>query len=42
MSRAKGQAQATREEFTRHVAMQMPETAEYDVARARVRLPETV
>jgi heme-degrading monooxygenase HmoA len=42
MSRAKGQAQAMREEFTEHMGMHITEVAEFDVALAHLRVPETV
>jgi quinol monooxygenase YgiN len=42
MSRAKGQAQAMREEFTLHMGMQITEVAEFEVALAHLRVPETV
>ena len=42
MNRAKGQAQAMREEFTLHMGMQITEVAEFDVALAHLRVPETV
>ncbi len=42
MNRAKGQAQAMREEFTTHLGMQITEVAEFDVALAHLRVPETV
>ncbi len=42
MNRAKGQAQAMREEFTLHLGMQITEVAEFDVALAHLRVPETV
>src|SRR5688572_19979150 len=42
MNRAKGQAQAMREEFTRGMGMQITEVAEFDVALAHLRVPETV
>jgi hypothetical protein len=31
-----------REEFTQHMGMQITEVAEFDVALAQLRLPETV
>jgi hypothetical protein len=42
MNRAKGQAQAMREEFTTHMGMHITEVAEFDVALAHLRIPETV
>jgi heme-degrading monooxygenase HmoA len=42
MNRAKGQAQAMREEFTLHMGMHVTEVAEFDVALAHLRVPETV
>jgi quinol monooxygenase YgiN len=42
MNRAKGQAQAMREEFTLHMGMHITEVAEFDVALAQLRVPETV
>jgi quinol monooxygenase YgiN len=42
MSRAKGQAQAMREEFTEHMGMHVTEVAEFDVVLAHLRVPETV
>jgi heme-degrading monooxygenase HmoA len=42
MNRAKGQAQAMREEFTQHLGMHITEVAEFEVALAQLRLPETV
>ena len=42
MNRAKGQAQAMREEFTEHMGMRITEVAEFDVALAHLRVPETV
>ncbi len=42
MNRAKGQAQAMREEFTLHMGMHITEVAEFDVALAHLRVPETV
>ncbi|MGY1805011.1 antibiotic biosynthesis monooxygenase [Blastococcus sp. SYSU D00922] len=42
MNRAKGQAQAMREEFTTHLGMQITEVIEFDVALAHLRVPETV
>ena len=42
MNRAKGQAQAMREEFTQHMGMHITEVAEFDVALAHLRVPETV
>jgi quinol monooxygenase YgiN len=42
MNRAKGQAQAMREEFTEHLGMHITEVAEFDVALAHLRVPETV
>ncbi|SNR55980.1 antibiotic biosynthesis monooxygenase [Blastococcus mobilis] len=42
MNRAKGQAQAMREEFTGHMGMRITEVAEFDVALAHLRVPETV
>jgi quinol monooxygenase YgiN len=42
MNRAKGQAQAMREEFTTHMGMHVTEVAEFDVALAHLRVPETV
>jgi hypothetical protein len=42
MNRAKGQAQAMREEFTLHMGMQITEVAEFEVALAHLRVPETV
>jgi hypothetical protein len=40
--RAKGQAQAIREEFTEHMGMHITDVAEYDVALSHLRVPETV
>jgi quinol monooxygenase YgiN len=42
MNRAKGQAQAMREEFTEHMGMHVTEVAEFDVVLAHLRVPETV
>ncbi len=42
MNRAKGQAQAIREEFTEHMGMHVTEVMEFDVALAHLRVPETV
>ncbi len=42
MNRAKGQAQAMREEFTEHMGMHITEVTEFDVALAHLRVPETV
>jgi hypothetical protein len=42
MNRAKGQAQAMREEFTLHMGMHITEVAEFDVAVAHLQVPETV
>jgi heme-degrading monooxygenase HmoA len=42
MNRSKGQAQAMRQEFTRHMGMHVTDVAEYDVALAHLRVPETV
>jgi quinol monooxygenase YgiN len=42
MNRAKGQAQAMREEFTLHMGMHITEVAEFEVALAQLRVPETV
>jgi quinol monooxygenase YgiN len=42
MSRAKGQGQAMREEFTLHMGMHVTEVAEFDVVLAHLRVPETV
>ena len=42
MNRAKGQALAMREEFTRHMGMHVTEVAEFDVALSHLRVPETV
>ncbi len=42
MNRAKGQAQAMREEFTEHMGVHITEVAEFDVALAHLRVPETV
>ena len=42
MNRAKGQAQAMREEFTQHLGMHITEVFEFEVALAQLRLPETV
>jgi|1185.fasta_scaffold81540_1 quinol monooxygenase YgiN len=42
MNRAKGQAQAMREEFTEHMGMHVTEVAEFDVPLAHLRVPETV
>ncbi len=42
MNRAKGQAQAMREEFTERMGMRITEVAEFDVALAHLRVPETV
>ena len=42
MNRAKGQAQAMREEFTGHMGMHITDVAEFDVALAHLRVPETV
>jgi heme-degrading monooxygenase HmoA len=42
MNRAKGQAQAMREEFTQHIGMHVTEVAEFDVPLAHLRVPETV
>jgi heme-degrading monooxygenase HmoA len=42
MNRAKGQAQAMREEFTEHMGMHITEVAEFDVVLAHLRVPETV
>ena len=42
MNRAKGQAQAMREEFTQHLGMHITEVAEFEVALAQLRVPETV
>ena len=41
-ARAKGQAQAIREEFTEHMGMHITDVAEYDVALSHLRVPETV
>ena len=40
--RAKGQAQAIREEFTEHMGMHITDVTEYDVALSHLRVPETV
>jgi hypothetical protein len=42
MNRAKGQAQAMRQEFTEHMGMHVTEVAEFDLALAHLRVPETV
>ncbi|MGY1637910.1 hypothetical protein ACI78V_14790 [Geodermatophilus sp. SYSU D00742] len=42
MNRSKGQAQAMRQEFTEHMGMRVIDVAEYDVALAHLRVPETV
>jgi quinol monooxygenase YgiN len=42
MNRAKGQAQAMREEFTEHMGMHVTDVMEFDVALAHLRVPETV
>ena len=42
MNRAKGQAQAMREEFAMHMGMHVTEVAEFDVALSHLRVPETV
>jgi heme-degrading monooxygenase HmoA len=42
MNRAKGHAQAMREEFATHLGMHVTDVAEYDVALAHLRVPETV
>jgi heme-degrading monooxygenase HmoA len=42
MNRAKGQAQAMREEFTTHMGMHITGVAEFDLALAHLRVPETV
>jgi hypothetical protein len=42
MNRAKGQAQAMREEFTQRMGMHVTEVAEFDVALSHLRVPETV
>ena len=42
MSRAKGQAQAIRQEFIEHVGMRVTEVAEFDLVLARLPLPESV
>jgi quinol monooxygenase YgiN len=40
--RAKGQAQAIREEFSEHMGMHITDVTEYDVALSHLRVPETV
>jgi hypothetical protein len=42
MNRARGQAQAMREEFTEHMGMRVTEVAEFDLVLAHLRVPETV
>ncbi len=42
MSRAKGQAQAMRQEFMEHAGMRVTEVAEYDLVLAHLRVPQTV
>jgi heme-degrading monooxygenase HmoA len=42
MNRAKGQAQAMREEFTEHMGVHVTEIAEFDVVLSHLRVPETV
>ncbi|UOY01851.1 hypothetical protein [Blastococcus sp. PRF04-17] len=42
MNRAKGQAQAIREEFTQHMGMHITDVADFDLALAHLRVPETV
>jgi quinol monooxygenase YgiN len=42
MNRAKGQAQAMREEFTLHMGMHITDVAEFEVVLAQLRVPETV
>ncbi len=42
MSRAKGQAQAIRQEFIEHEGMRVIEVAEFDLVLTRLRVPEVV
>jgi quinol monooxygenase YgiN len=42
MNRAKGQAQAIREQFTDHVGLHVTEVAEFDLVLAHLRVPEKV
>jgi hypothetical protein len=42
MNRAKGQAQAIREQFTDHVGLHVTEVAEFDLVLAHLRVPEQV
>jgi quinol monooxygenase YgiN len=42
MSRAAGQAMSMREEFSRQMGMEITEVAEFDLALAHLRVPETV
>jgi hypothetical protein len=42
MNRAKGQAQAIREQFTDHVGSHVTEVAEFNLVLANLRVPEKV